>query len=103
MLLVWCEPLDGGDLRAIDKDGRHQTAGDGFTVHGDGACAAHAHAAPFLRAGQTDLIADEIDETAMRRHGGLALLAVELKANGVSTHNSPSERVLLSSAQRGSV
>ena len=56
------QALDRLDAAAVRLGGQHQAAAHGRAVHAHGARAAHAVLASDVRAGQPELVAEEIDE-----------------------------------------
>ena len=65
-LLALGEPLDGGDLRAVRLHREQHAALHRLAVEVDRAGAAVAGVAADVRAGQVDVVADEVDEQAAR-------------------------------------
>ena len=57
---------DGGDVRAVDERGRQQARAHKLTVHEDTARAADPNAAPFLGAGQAELVTQQVDQAQVR-------------------------------------
>ena len=56
------QALDRRDLRAVGEDGGRDARGDHLAVHEDRAGATHAHRAPFLGAGQAEIVAEKVDQ-----------------------------------------
>ena len=64
-LAVLFEALDGGDLAGGDGLERRHTGTDRCAVDQDGAGAATAFAAAVFRAGQAEIVAEEIEQGAI--------------------------------------
>ena len=62
------QPFDGDDLVAIRFRGQHQARVDRAAVQQHRAGAAFALAAAFLRAGETELIAQRFEQRVVREH-----------------------------------
>jgi hypothetical protein len=63
MKTLWrFESLNGAYGRALGLDGKHQAASYGGTVQKDGACAANPVLTANMRAGQMELVPEEIDQ-----------------------------------------
>jgi hypothetical protein len=65
-LAVGREALDGLDRRAVGLDGEHHAALHERAVHDHRARAAVAGVAADVRAGQVEVVADEVDEQPPR-------------------------------------
>ena len=61
------QPLDGRDLLPFELGGEHQAGQAGFAVHEDRAGPAFAAAAAFLGSRQSQVLAQQIDDPAIRR------------------------------------
>ena len=83
-LTVGGEALDRRDLRALGLNGEHHAALHGLAVHVHRARAAVAGVAADVRSGETEVVADEVDEQAAGRHVVLDLLAVDLERDGAA-------------------
>src|SRR4051794_27506600 len=71
------QPLDRGQLGAVGLDGEQQAGTDRLAVHKHCARAAHAVLAPHVRAGQIQVLAQEVGQRAADRHGALVDAAVD--------------------------
>ncbi len=71
------QSLDGENLVAIGLHGEHQAGADRLSVEQDGARAAHAVLAADVRAGQTQLVAQEVAQQQARLDGPFILGAVD--------------------------
>ena len=69
--------LDGGDLAAVGLDGEHRARLGALPVDVDGARAAVAGVAADVRAGQPEVVAQEVDQQQAGLDVGLACLAVD--------------------------
>ena len=57
---------------AVDEDGRQEAGAHELAVDEDAAGAADADAAAFLRPGQAELVAQQVDQAQVRGDGQLA-------------------------------
>ena len=71
------QPLDGADGRAVRLDREHQARIDAHAVDHDGAGAAFADEAALLRAGQPEIVAQDLEERVVRRDLDRARPAVD--------------------------
>ena len=85
-LTVGGEPLDRRDLGALGLHREHHAALHRLAVDVDGAGAAVARVAADVRPGETEVVAEEVDEEPARRHLELDLLAVDLDRDGAARH-----------------
>ena len=70
-------PLDGLELAAVGLDGEHRARLGALAIDVDGARAAVAGVAADVRAGQPEVVAQEMDEEQARLDIGLVRLAVD--------------------------
>src|SRR5664279_2449061 len=75
------QPFDCHDLGAVGLHRQHKTAAHCITVDDDGARAAHAMLAAHVRAGQSHVMAQTIDERGANRHVEFDRLAVDSACN----------------------
>src|SRR4051794_26918469 len=71
------QSLDRGQVGAVGLDGEQQAGADRLAVHQDGARPAHPVLAPHVRAGQAQVLAQEVGQRAPDRHGALLHGAVD--------------------------
>ena len=64
------ETFDGCYIFAVGLDGEHGAGLDGYSVEQDGACAAGRGIAADVGAGETRIVADEVDEEQARLNVG---------------------------------
>ena len=69
VLGVVADPLDGGDLVRLGRDGEHQARPHRLAVDEDGARAADAVLAADVGAGEAEVVAQEVGEEAARGRG----------------------------------
>ena len=79
--------LDGFDSRAVCLDGQHQAGPLGTAVDDDGAGPAGTLLASDVRAGETQLVPDQVGEEHPRLDPHLGVLAVDREADGVLIHD----------------
>ena len=89
--VVVAEALDGLDVAALGLDGEHQAAADRGPVDDDGAGAAHALLAAHVRAGEAQLLAQELRQRHARLGQAHLAPAVDAEAHG---HGLPGHAVL---------
>src|SRR5579859_338858 len=82
-LLALGHALDRGDPRAVHLHGQRDAGGDEAAVEQHGAGATDADAARLLGAGEAEVVAQQIDQRAPRRHARLARLAVDREPDAV--------------------
>src|SRR3984885_9198903 len=75
------ESFDGGDLVPFVHDGQRQTGVDAAAVHVDGAGSALAVVATFLGAGQTDGLAQAVEQRSTRIDVEIELFSVNPKGH----------------------
>src|SRR5262249_54805803 len=76
------------DTCPVDKHGRRQAGAHDLAVDQDAARAAHPDAAAFFRASQLEIVAQQMQQQAVRRHADRARHAVQLERQGVLAHAS---------------
>src|SRR4051794_2580942 len=77
------EAFDRRDLVPLRLRAEHEARIDGTAVEQHGARAALALGAAALRAGQPHLVAQSVEQRAVRRHGDRALAAVDRQRDGL--------------------
>ena len=78
--------LDGLDLAAVGLDGEHRAGLGALAVDVDGARAAVARVAADVRAGQPEVVAQEVDEQEAGLDVGLVGLAVDRDRDVLGGH-----------------
>jgi hypothetical protein len=73
------QAFDGEDRPSIDEDRGHEARGNHLPVELHRTRAAHADRATFLRPGEPEIVAKEVDEQALGRDARLARRAIELE------------------------
>src|SRR5690242_8695027 len=94
------ESLDGRHLLPVGLHREHQAGACGAALDEHGARAAHAVLAADVRAGEAELVAQEIGERQARLHGALVALAIDRDAELAQVLHCASA---CSSARRASV
>ena len=86
------DAFDGEDVRAVDQlAGREDARHDGFLVHQNGASAAFAFAAAFLGAGQSEIIAQDVQQPPTGGEAQFGLFAVDGPSSLNVAHGVPFE------------
>src|SRR5688572_28027154 len=80
------EPLDRGDLGALELGRQEQAAPGGAAVHEDRAGAAHAVLAADVRAREPEILAEEVGERAASRDAGRHVPPVDAEAHRDLVH-----------------
>jgi hypothetical protein len=75
------QTLNGSHLVAIGEDRQRQARTDGIAIQKDGAGAAYANAAAFLGAGESKVVAKEVEQETVIGNLSLDRFAVHPKAN----------------------
>lgn len=81
VFLIGRQALNGGDPCAIDADRGQQARAHDLTVDQHAARATHANAATLLGAGQAKVVAQQVDQAAVRSDGDFARGSVEFEAH----------------------
>ncbi len=71
------EALDREHLAPVHLPGEHETRVDRLAVHDHRARATVTHVAAQFRPGQPEMLAQELQQRRLGRHGGLALPAID--------------------------
>src|SRR5688572_15543460 len=88
--LAVSEALDGQDLGGIDLDGEEKTRAHRRAVDYNRARATHTVLAPEVRAGQAQLVAQEVGEEAPDVHSALVEFSIDTNADPSLVHRRPS-------------
>jgi hypothetical protein len=80
-IAIFCETFDGQDFRTFGLSGKHGARLHRAAIDMNDAGAALARVAADMRAGETKLIADELDKQRSRLDVGASGLAVDRHGN----------------------